>query len=66
VGFAIGLVTLMYRNMAFIHEHSVQIKDGKKVKASINVMRINYVFLLLGVTTGFAGLLIGLIGSGRL
>jgi len=56
----------MYRNMAFIHEHSVQIKDGKKVKASINVMRINYVFLLLGVTTGFAGLLIGLIGSGRL
>lgn len=66
LGFAIGLVALMYRSMAFIHAHSVQNKDGLKIKASNGRKCFDYAFLLIGVTVGFAGLIIGLFGSGRL
>ncbi|MFT5278060.1 MAG: RNA polymerase sigma factor (sigma-70 family) [Glaciecola sp.] len=61
--FAIGLVLLMIRSMGFIHLHGTN-KVGQK--ANRNQKIISYLCMSLATLTGFAGLIVGLISSGRL
>jgi len=65
--FAFGLFVLMVRNMSFLHQHAVIEKSGKaKKKANRLTKAFNYSCLVLGIGSGFAGLIIGLVSSGRL
>jgi RNA polymerase sigma factor (sigma-70 family) len=70
LGFAIGLFILMLRSMNFLHTHSSgkhdtnDCGDIKKVKKPIRF--INYLFIFLGLSAGFAGVIIGLLNRGRL
>ena len=61
--FAIGLVLLMIRSMGFIHLHGTNIVGQK---ANRNKKIISYLCMSLAMLTGFAGLIVGLINSGRL
>ena len=65
--FAFGLFVLMLRSMSFIHEYAVFEKNGKAKQKTTRWMKVfNYSCLLVGIGTGFAGLVIGLVSSGRL
>lgn len=61
--FAIGLVLLMIRSMGFIHLHGTN-KVGQKANRKQKI--ISYLCMSLAMLTGFAGLIVGLIMSGRL
>lgn len=65
--FALGLFVLMLRSMSFLHEHATFEKSGKSRQKTTRMMAVfNYSCLFLGIGTGFAGLIIGLVSSGRL
>lgn len=65
--FAIGLFVLMLRSMSFLHENATFEKSGKPKQKTTRMMAVfNYSCLFLGIGTGFAGLIIGLVSSGRL
>jgi RNA polymerase sigma factor (sigma-70 family) len=65
--FAFGLFMLMLRNMAFLHENVMfEKKDKPKKKTPPLTKALNYMCLVLGIGSGFMGLIIGLIASGRL
>jgi RNA polymerase sigma factor (sigma-70 family) len=65
--FAFGLFVLMLRSMSFLHEHVTYEKNGKANQKTTRLMTVfNYSCLVLGIGTGFAGLIIGLVSSGRL
>jgi RNA polymerase sigma factor (sigma-70 family) len=64
--FIIGLVALMVRQIRFINSHAMLLKKGKRVAPSWLNRFFSYACLVLGVLAGFGGLIIGLLGSGRL
>ncbi|MBF7072591.1 sigma-70 family RNA polymerase sigma factor [Glaciecola sp. MH2013] len=59
VGFSIGLFVLMLRSMRFVY-----LKSGSQ-PVSKGMKLLSYACLVLGIASGFSGLIIGLIGSGR-
>ena len=65
--FAFGLFVLMIRSMAFLHENAEFNESGKTKKKTTGAMKVlNYACLVLGIGCGFAGVILGLISSGRL
>jgi RNA polymerase sigma factor (sigma-70 family) len=66
LGFVIGLVALSLRQISFINKHAMLLKKGQRVAPSRLDRFFSYACLTLGVVTGFGGLILGLISSGRL
>ena len=65
--FAFGLFVLMIRNMAFLHENAEFNESGKAKRKTTGSMKVlNYACLVLGISSGFAGVIWGLISNGRL
>ena len=65
--FAFGLFVLMIRNMAFLHENAEFNESGKAKRKTTGAMKVlNYACLVLGIGSGFAGVIWGLISNGRL
>lgn len=65
--FVFGLFVLMIRNMVFFYENVEFNESGKVKRKIIGFMKVlNYVCLVLGISSGFVGVIWGFIFNGRL